>query len=529
LGRVDVTISAGRRSEDDAVPPAPTALPLPPSAVDPSRLLQPVALPGRAPAFARRARLDALCSDVVAPLGGGLVVLAATSDSRPLADAAVAFLLLNVVARLVRLQADRARFCPALGPAYPFVHALAALAGVLGLQLATGRPSLEPVEYVVLAGVVLVLGHPAGTILRLVGVRLSPVRTAYIGPASAAGRLERAVRRAAPGRFHILGHVASPAGPQPPSTPSWLGPPERLEELITHHRVELLVLGPGAPRLQVFEELTSSCLHLPVRLAESPDFCEDAFGHVPMSEIDATWFQHLLHPRSAPSSRLAKRALDVAAGSLLALAAAPAVAVLALLVRRDGGPAFFVQQRIGQQGRPFALVKLRTMRVGASADWADDPDDPRVTPLGRVLRRTHLDELPQFLHVLRGEMSLVGPRPEQPAYVARLERTLPFYDRRHLIKPGLAGWAALRCGYGGSEAGSAWKLCHDLYYIKHRSLSLDLLILAETAAELLTGRGVSAAEARSMLEVELSPQDAPAHTPAVALAGADAAVAHVAP
>jgi lipopolysaccharide/colanic/teichoic acid biosynthesis glycosyltransferase len=101
-------------------------------------------------------------------------------------------------------------------------------------------------------------------------------------------------------------------------------------------------------------------------------------------------------------------------------------------------------------------------------------------------------------------MSLVGPRPEQPGYVTRLERQLPFYDRRHLIKPGITGWAALRCGYAGSDAGSAWKLCHDLYYIEHRSVGFDLLILAETAAELLTGRGVTAEQSRSMLDVQLA-------------------------
>jgi lipopolysaccharide/colanic/teichoic acid biosynthesis glycosyltransferase len=100
-------------------------------------------------------------------------------------------------------------------------------------------------------------------------------------------------------------------------------------------------------------------------------------------------------------------------------------------------------------------------------------------------------------------MSLVGPRPEQPGYVTRLERRLPFYDRRHLIKPGITGWAALRCGYAGSDAGSAWKLCHDLYYIEHRSVGFDLLILAETAAELVTGRGVTPEQSRSMLELQL--------------------------
>jgi lipopolysaccharide/colanic/teichoic acid biosynthesis glycosyltransferase len=120
-----------------------------------------------------------------------------------------------------------------------------------------------------------------------------------------------------------------------------------------------------------------------------------------------------------------------------------------------------------------------------------------------VLRRTHLDELPELVNVLRGEMSLVGPRPEQTTHVARLERTLPFYDRRHLIKPGLTGWAALRCGYGGSDAGSEWKLCHDMCYVKQRSVGFDLLILAETAAELVTGRTIAADAMESLLEAPL--------------------------
>jgi CelD/BcsL family acetyltransferase involved in cellulose biosynthesis len=132
------------------------------------------------------------------------------------------------------------------------------------------------------------------------------------------------------------------------------------------------------------------------------------------------------------------------------------------------------------------MLKLRTMCPGVSnvTEWAS-LNDPRITSVGRFLRRTHLDELPQLLHVLRGEMSLVGPRPEQPSYVAQLERQLPFYERRHLIKPGLTGWAQVRCGYAGSDAGSAWKLCHDLFYVKRRSLALDLLILAETATQAL--------------------------------------------
>ena len=144
----------------------------------------------------------------------------------------------------------------------------------------------------------------------------------------------------------------------------------------------------------------------------------------------------------------AKRVLDVAGALVLGLATLPMVAVLALLIRRDGGPVLFDQFRIGEGGRPFRLLKLRTMRQGveSGAQWAQ-PDDPRVTRIGRFLRRTDPTELPQLVNVLRGDMSLVGPRPEQPGFVVRLEKSLPFYQRRHLVRPGITGWGQIRSGY----------------------------------------------------------------------------------
>jgi lipopolysaccharide/colanic/teichoic acid biosynthesis glycosyltransferase len=179
--------------------------------------------------------------------------------------------------------------------------------------------------------------------------------------------------------------------------------------------------------------------------------------------------------------------MDLMIASAAVIAAAPAFAILGLLIRRDAGPVIFRQTRVGQEGQPFEMLKFRSMRVGAEHPdqrWCVAADE-RVTRVGRFMRRTHLDELPQLLNVLRGEMSIVGPRPEQPGFVTRLEQAIPFYSRRLLARPGITGWAQIRCGYSGSDAGSAFKVCHDLYYLKHRSVALDLMILGETLRTLV--------------------------------------------
>jgi lipopolysaccharide/colanic/teichoic acid biosynthesis glycosyltransferase len=140
---------------------------------------------------------------------------------------------------------------------------------------------------------------------------------------------------------------------------------------------------------------------------------------------------------------------------------------------------------VGEGGQEFTLRKLRTMRVDAEAEgtpqWSGD-DDPRQTKIGRILRQTHIDEMPQLWNVVKGQMSVVGPRPERREFVQKLESELPFYDRRLMVKPGLTGWAQVSCGYAGSKAGTAWKLSFDLYYLKHRSPIFDLLIGVETIA-----------------------------------------------
>jgi lipopolysaccharide/colanic/teichoic acid biosynthesis glycosyltransferase len=191
---------------------------------------------------------------------------------------------------------------------------------------------------------------------------------------------------------------------------------------------------------------------------------------------------------------LIKRLADVG-GALVGLGVLLALlpwAALAIVID-SGRPIFFSQIRSGQGGRLFSVTKLRTMGQDAEADgmarWTNG-EDPRTTRVGLLLRRMHLDEFPQFWNVLRGEMSLVGPRPERPELVAKLEKQIPFYRARLLAKPGITGWAQVNYGKGASVEGSAEKLEYDLYYIKHRSLWLDLWILLRTLGSVFRLRGV---------------------------------------
>lgn len=333
-----------------------------------------------------------------------------------------------------------------------------------------------------------------------------PLSIAVIGSRRTAQGLARELTAAGVTNVRVVGYIAANAvvsgtserscedgllalddmpGADAPKVPS-LGSISDLDDVLKRHRLGLLVLGSEVPRLPVFDVLARSCLHTPVSLCQLSAFYEETFGHVPVAEINASWFQCMMHPRYHRQKPICKRPLDVLMSAIFGLVFLPAFLIVALLIRRDGGPAMFKQVRIGEGGRPFVIYKLRTMRAdtNAAAQWASD-DDCRITRIGRFLRRTHLDELPQIINVLRGEMSMVGPRPEQPVFVDRLEQLLPFYQRRHLVKPGLTGWAQVRCGYAGSEIGSAWKLSYELFYMKHRSTAFDLVILAETVLHVL--------------------------------------------
>ncbi len=314
-----------------------------------------------------------------------------------------------------------------------------------------------------------------------------PVRAAVVGRSASALDLRRELERAGVRDVLVIGAIVPGPVRAKARDALELGAVSDVGRIVGERSLDLLLLGPGASRVEAVDAVMRFCDGDPVRLCDLSAFYEDVFGRVPVAEIDGAWERYLLHPRFR--ERRTQRALDVLVAGAAAVVLLPLLAMLVLLIRRDGGPALFRQRRIGQHGRPFMILKLRTMRwEGADepARWSSG-DDPRVTPMGRTLRRTHLDELPQLLNVLRGEMTLVGPRPEQPEIAARLEELMPFWRGRHRHKPGLTGWAQIRCGYAGSDDDSAWKLAHDLFYLRHRSLALDVAILVRTASMLLRG------------------------------------------
>lgn len=200
----------------------------------------------------------------------------------------------------------------------------------------------------------------------------------------------------------------------------------------------------------------------------------------------------LHHPLTRPFNRLVKRIFDIVGATLGLIFLALAFPFIALAIYIDSpGPIFYVQERVGQGGRIFRAYKFRTMVPDAEkngAVWAQK-NDPRVTRVGRILRKTHIDEFPQFINILKGEMSAVGPRPERPEFVEELAREIPFYRVRHAVKPGMAGWALVKYGYASSKEDTVIKLQYDLYYIKHWSVWLDLVILLKTVLDMLTLRG----------------------------------------
>ena len=276
--------------------------------------------------------------------------------------------------------------------------------------------------------------------------------------------------------------------------PSVIGTIEDMESLVAHHRVNLIVVALDDRRGNLPIDSLLRCRLNGVRVEEVTNFYEMVTGQILVRNLRPSWLVFSQGFRTPGLVRNVKRVWELVASAVLVVLLAPLFALIALLIKLESrGPVFYRQERVGEQSRNFLLAKFRTMRVDAESAsgpvWAAEGLDPRVTRVGRYLRKLRLDELPQLWNVLRGEMSFVGPRPERPHFVQMLRKVIPFYDQRLTVPPGITGWAQIKFSYGATIEDSEQKLQFDLYYIKHMSVLLDLAIILDTLKVMILGRG----------------------------------------
>ncbi len=293
-------------------------------------------------------------------------------------------------------------------------------------------------------------------------------------------------------RYHLAG-IIHPQSPVSGQAAGLTGDPENLLRQAMQQKVNKIIVSLSERRgvLPVRDML--GCKMSGIQIEDAMSFYEKATGKLLIERINPSWFIFSDGFRLTPLAILIKRGHDLLLALLGIMLLLPLWPVIALRVRVDSpGPILFRQVRVGRNEREFVLYKFRTMRQdaeqGTGAVWAKQ-NDPRVTRLGRLLRRTRLDETPQLFNVLKGDMSFVGPRPERPEFVRMLKEKIPYYSNRHCIKPGVTGWAQVRYPYGASIEDATEKLRYDLYYIKNFSLLLDFRIVIETLKVVLIGRG----------------------------------------
>jgi len=269
--------------------------------------------------------------------------------------------------------------------------------------------------------------------------------------------------------------------------------PDGLADVVHRLQISEVVVAPDERRGGLPMEEMLTCVQRGVAMTDLSTFFEREAGLVTTNLCDPSWLVFSGGFDHSTSRCMNKRLFDVLAASALLLIAWPFMVLVALLVRLESsGPILYQQTRIGEGGRPFELIKFRSMRVDAEGDgvarWAQRGDD-RTTRVGKFIRLTRLDELPQLFNILRGEMSIVGPRPERPQFVDMLSREIRYYAVRHCVKPGLTGWAQLRYPYGASVRDAEEKLKFDLFYVKNHGLVFDLIILLQTVEVVLFQRG----------------------------------------
>lgn len=334
-----------------------------------------------------------------------------------------------------------------------------------------------------------------GFTMRKMGVGVLAKRVMVIGTGADAVAVEHALTHPANPSLQVVGFFPAGSGDEVRVDPRRIVHYDgRLLAAANDLRVNEIIVAVKERRGGVLplRELLE-CKMAGIKVLDLSSFFERVRGQVRIDSLRASWLIYGEGFRQGLGRTLVKRVFDIVA-SLILLALATPVMLLAMLliVMEDGAPVFYRQERVGLNGRLFKVTKFRSMRRDAERDgkprWASANDD-RVTRFGRIMRKTRIDELPQLFNVLKGDMSLVGPRPERPFFVDQLTKDIPFYAVRHCVKPGVTGWAQVRYQYGSSVDDAINKLQYDLYYVKNHTLFLDIVVLFETVRVVLTGDG----------------------------------------
>lgn len=322
-----------------------------------------------------------------------------------------------------------------------------------------------------------------------------------VGAGWAGQTIAQTIRQNAPAHYRIVGFVDDDPAKQNQSLDTMgvpipvLGTARDLTRLVKEHQVPEIILAITRDLSTALFQALLDCKEQGVQITLMPILFEQLTGMVPIEHVGDNW--NVALPLDSPETSgfypLAKRALDVI-GALMGLAIfLPLLPFIALAIKLDSpGPVFLQQTRVGKGGKPFRLLKLRTMIANAEPNGQPvraQKNDPRVTRVGKWLRKTRLDEMPQLFNVLKGEMSAVGPRPERPEHLEELERAIPFHRLRNAVKPGMAGWAAANYEYVDSIEDAKIRLQYDLYYIKHQSLWLDLQVLWRMLGQIIAMKG----------------------------------------
>jgi sugar transferase (PEP-CTERM system associated) len=321
-------------------------------------------------------------------------------------------------------------------------------------------------------------------------------RVIVLGSSSEAMKLARMIADSPMSGFEVFGLVTEDDNltlETRPDDPPVLGTLANLRELCRVEGISRVVVALRERRGKVPVDRLLACRMDGVQIEERESMYERLTGKLAVESMRPSYLIYGRGFARDPMTMVLKRVIDILASLIGLVVSLPLCLIAAVAVKLTSrGPVFFSQERTGQDGHPFRLIKFRTMRVDAEREsgpvWAQK-NDSRVTPVGRVLRLSRIDEIPQFLNILRGQMSFVGPRPERPHFVEQLTHEIPFYPLRHTVKPGLTGWAQVRHPYGASIEDAQEKLRYDLYYIKNTTPLFDLNIILRTVAVILGGQG----------------------------------------